>query len=132
MPTAAGDLRELSCQHPELGSRVFEPKSGEDHNMFKGGFKSNDDDGNIGSNGTRIDQKSRYPWSLEPTILALDGDIDYLQDCENSTLEGQWTATFANGDTRTGKGMPVGDVAENRNAGTIGFKLSGGGLFELI
>lgn len=129
---AAGDLRELSVQHSELGSKVFEPKSGEDHNMFKGGFKSNDDDGNIGSNGSRIDQKNRYPWSLEPTIVANNGDVDFLQDCENSFIEGQWTATFSNGDTRTGTGMPVGDVQENRNAGTIGFKIAGSGEFELI
>lgn len=129
---SAGDLRELTCEHPELGARVFEPKSGEDHNMMIGGFKSNDDDGNITSAGQRIDQKNRYPWSLEPTIGANNGDIDYLQNCANSTIEAQWTATFANGDTRTGKGIPVGDLTENRNAGTIGFKIAGSGIFELI
>lgn len=129
---SAGDLKTLSCQHDELGEKVFEPKSGEDHNMMKGGFKSNDDDGNITSSGQRIDQKNRYPWSLEPTIGSNNGDVDYLQACADSTIEGQWTATFANGETRTGTGMPVGDVQDNRNAGTIGFKISGSGRFELI
>lgn len=129
---SAGDLRQLSCEHTELGSKVFEPKSGEDHNMMIGGFKSNDDDGNITSSLQRIDQKNAYPWSLEPTIGANNGDIDYLQDCANSTIEGQWTAVFANGETRTGKGIPVGDLVENRQAGTIGFKLAGSGKFETI
>lgn len=129
---AAGDLKQLSCQHSELGEKVFEPKSGEDHNMMKGGFKSNDDDGNITSAGQRIDQLSRYPWSMEPTIGANNGDVDYLQDCADSSIEGQWTATFSNGETRTGTGKPVGDVQENRNAGTIGFKIAGSGKFELI
>ena len=128
----AGDLKQFSCEHSELGSRTFEPKSGEDHNMMPGGFKSNDDDGNITSGGQRIDQLARYPWNLEPTIGANDGDIDFLQSCAGSTLEGQWTATFANGETRTGTGKPVGDLVENRNAGTIGFKIAGSGLFELI
>lgn len=128
----AGDLEQLSCEHTELGSKVFEPKSGEDHNMMPGGFKSNDDDGNITSAGNRIDSKSRYPWSLEPTIGANDGDIDFLQSLADSPLEGQWTATFANGETRTGKGKPVGDVALNQNAGTIGFKIAGSLKFELI
>jgi len=128
----AGDLKELSCEHTELGSRVFEPKSGEDHNMMPGGFKQNDDDGNITSAGQRIGQQNRYPWSLEPTIGAIEGDIDYLQACSESSLEGQWTAVFANGETRTGRGMPVGDLTENRNAGSIGFKLAGSGRFELI
>lgn len=128
----AGDLIQLSCEHDELGPKVFEPKSGEDHSMMPGGFKSNDDDGNISSAGQRINQKSRYPWSLEPTIVANIGDIDYLQSCENSTKEGQWTALFSSGQTRSGKGMPVGDLAENPNAGTIGFKISGSFEFELI
>ncbi len=128
----AGDLKSLSVEHSTLGSRVFEPKSGEDHNMMKGGFKSNDDDGNIGVSGSRINQLNRYPWSLEPTILANDGDVDYLQDFVDAGLEGQWTAEFANGEIRTGKGVPVGDIAENRNAGTIGFKIAGSGTFETI
>ena len=128
---SAGDLRQLSCDHPEE-SRVFEPKSGEDHNMMIGGFKSNDDDGNITSALQRIDQKNAYPWSMEPTIGANNGDIDYLQRRANSTIEGTWTAVFANGETRTGRGIPVGDLAENRQAGTIGFKISGSGKFETI
>ncbi len=128
----AGDLQQLSCEHVELGGRVFEPKSGEDHNMMPGGFKSNDDDGNITSAGNRIDSKNRYPWSLEPTIGANDGDADFLQSLADSTIEGQWTATFANGETRTGKGIPVGDIALNQNAGTIGFKIAGSLKFEII
>ena len=128
----AGDLDQLSCEHTELGSRVFEPKSGEDHNMMPGGRKSNDDDSNITSAGQRIDTKNRYPWSLEPTIGANDGDIDFLQALTDNTVEGQWMATFANGQTRTGKGIPVGDLALNQNAGTIGFKIAGSGRFEII
>ena len=128
----AGDLEQMSVEHTELGSKVFEPKSGEDHNMMTGGFKSNDDDGNITSAGQRIDSKSRYPWSLEPTIGANDGDVDFLQSLADSTIEGQWTATFANGETRTGKGIPVGDLSLNQNAGTIGFKIAGSGRFEII
>ena len=75
----AGDLQQLSCEHTELGGKVFEPKSGEDYNMMPGGFKSNDDDGNITSSGKRIDSKSRYPWSLEPTIGANDGDMRHFK-----------------------------------------------------
>jgi hypothetical protein len=128
----AGDLLQLSCEHTELGPKVFEPKSGEDHNMLPGGFKSNDDDGNITSAGQRIDVLNRYPWSMEPTIGAVDGDVDFLQALADSPIEGQWTATFANGETRTGKGKPVGDIALNQNAGTIGFKIAGSLRFETI
>lgn len=128
----AGDLRQLSVEHDTLGSKVFEPKSGEDHNIMKGGFKSADDDGNITSAGQRIDVLSRYPWSLEPTIGANDGDLDFLQALQSDTLEGQWTAVFANGETRTGRGKPVGDLVLNQNAGTLPFKIAGSGTFETI
>lgn len=132
MAINAGTLKTLSCDHDELPSRVFEPKGGEDHNTMLGGFKSNDDDGNFTAAKQRIDQQDPYPWSMEVTIGANDGDIKALQDFENSPLEGQWTATFANGETRTGTGKPVGDLVLNQQAGTIPFKIAGSGEFELI
>ena len=127
-----GDLREFSIDHPELGGRVFEPKSGEDVSFMKGGFKSNDDDGNIGANGTRIDQLNRYPWSIEPTILAKPGDYDYLHAVSQNPLEGNITATFMDGTVRVATGKPVGDLSENKQTGVIAFKCSGSGTFEEI
>ena len=117
--TTAGDIKILVMDHPELGSKTFECKSGEDANVMPGGFKSNDDDGNIGTNGTRINQKNRYPWSLEPTILANVGDLDYLQSVTESTQEATVTATFMDDEIRSGQGLPVGDLSENKQAGTI-------------
>lgn len=128
----AGDIRELRVDHPELGSRVFEGKSGEDVIIMPGGYKGNDDDGNIGANLTRINQKNAYPWSAEVTILGKSGDLDYLQSWTESTLEGTVTGTFMDGSVRVGSGNSVGDLAENKQAGTIGFKIAGSGRFEEI
>lgn len=130
--TTSGDLRELAIDHDELGSRILEAKSGEDINIMLGGFKSNDDDGNIGTFGTRINQKNRFPWSIEPTIVSKNGDLDYLQALTESTIEANVTGTFMDGTVRVGAGLPVGDIQENKQAGTIGFKIAGGGRFEEI
>lgn len=132
MPTIAGDVRELAYDHSELGNRIFECKSGEDANIMRGGYKNNDDDGNIGANGTRISQMNAFPWSLEVTIIAKPGDFDYLQAASQNPLEGTITATFMDGSVRVGSGQPVGDVQENKQAGTIGFKIAGSGTFEEI
>jgi len=91
MNIPAGDLLEIAVNHSELGDKIFEPKSGEDHNIMIGGFKSVDDEGNFTSARQRIDVKNAYPWSIEPTIGAYIGDIDFLQALSNSTQEGDWT-----------------------------------------
>ena len=128
----AGDILELAFDHPELGAKIFECKSGEDANVMPGGFKANDDDGNIGASGTRINQKNRYPWSLEPTIEVKSGDLAYLQACSESTKEATITATFMDLEVRSGQGTPVGDLSENKQTATIGFKIAGSGRFEVI
>ena len=128
----AGDILELAIDHPSLGSRIFEGKSGEDVSIMPGGYKSNDDDGNHGANLTRINQKNSYPWSLEITILSNDGDLDYLQSWAESSEEATITGTFMDGKVRTGQGTAVGDMQENKQAGTIGFKMAGSGRFEEI
>lgn len=128
----SGDLIELAIDHSELGNRILEAKSGEDVNIMLGGYKSNDDDGNIGANLTRINQKNSFPWSIEPTILAKAGDLDYLQALTESSIEANITATFMDTTIRVGTGLPVGDIQENKQAGTIGFKIAGGGRFEEI
>lgn len=131
MPVA-GDLRSVSVNHPELGSRTFEPKASEDFTYMTGGYKSNDDDGNIGTAGSRIDQLNRFPWSAEMTILTNDGDHDFLQNLSQNPLEGDWTFEHISGEVRAGRGKPVGDVSSNKQAGTIAVKCAGSGTLDLI
>jgi len=131
MPVA-GDLREINVKHPELGSRNFEAKAGEDFSYQKGGYKSNDDDGNIGVNLTRIDQQNAFPWSGEFTIVRKDEDHDFLQSLTENALEGIWTFSHRSGEVLTGTGKPVGDIATNAQAGTIAVKCAGSGRLENI
>lgn len=128
----AGDLLELSINHTELDDRILEAKSGEDVTLMTGGFKSNDDDSNIGASGTTINQLNRYPWSLEVTIIEKDGDLEYLQSLSERSIEANITASFMSGKVGAGTGLPTGDISSNKQAGTIGFKLRGSGRFEEI
>jgi hypothetical protein len=132
MAVVAGDLREINVKHPELGSRNFEAKAGEDFTYQKGGLKSNDDDGNIGVNLTRIDQMNAYPWSSEFTILNKSGDDEFLQALMENPVESVWTFSHLSGDVQKGTGKPVGDIAPNAQAGTIPVKCAGSGRLEDI
>jgi len=128
----SGDVKKITYNHPLLGSFTFFGKSGEDANHMKGGLKANDDDGNIGSNLERIHQLNAYPWSFETTILAKPGAFDYLQSATQSTEEGTLTVEYMDATVRTGTGNPVGDIQENKQAGTIAIKFVGSGTFEQI
>jgi hypothetical protein len=131
MPVS-GDLKNVSVNHPELGSRTFEAKTGEDFTYMTGGYKSNDDDGNIGVAGSRIDQLNRYPWSAELTLVKNIDDHDFLQNLSENPVEGDWTFEHISGEVRVGKGKPVGDIASNFQAGTIALKCAGSGRLEKI
>lgn len=132
MSIVAGNLLALSVDHDELGSRSFDLKSGEDATYMTGGYKSTDDDGNTTSALQRIDVLNAFPWSLETTLGGNNGDADFLQALSENPLEGSWTATFMDLTVRVGSGKPVGDVAENKQSGTIALKLAGSGRFEEI
>ena len=132
MPIIAGDIKDLTIDHDELGQLVLEHKSTEDATVDRGGFRSNDDDGNVTSALTRIDQQNAKPWMLESVFGNTDGAYDYLMDLAKNPLEATITATFSNANVRSGTGKCVGDVQVNEQAGTISVKFMGSGTFELI
>lgn len=132
MPIIAGNVLSWSCDHTELGAREFECKSGEDATIKRGGYVNRDDSGDITSGGTKIYVKNRMAWSMESTIGANPGDLDYIQSLEESDIEAVWTAQFMDGTVRAGTGQPTSEVSENKQAGTISLKVEGSGFFEEI
>ncbi len=132
MSIIAGDIKEIVIDHDELGQLILDCKSGEDGTFMPGGYKSNDDDSNISANLNRIDQLNAYPWSLEATIARNQDDIDALQALTENPQEGKITVTFADLSVRSGKGKPVGDLADATQAGTISLKIGGSGRFAKL
>jgi hypothetical protein len=135
MATVAGDIIEVTYNHPTLGSGVFYPKSAEDSTYDLGGFRGADDANMVDGSGATIRQLNRVRWSFEVVCAS---EMNVRQDLENVTalaasdVEADWTITHINGTVYGGKGAPVGDIQANGNAGTFTLKVSGGGVMKKI
>lgn len=135
MSFVGGDIIEITCNHPTLGSYTFFPKSGEDSTYDHGGFRSDDDENGLAGNGQMIDKMNRKRWFFE-AVIANDQNNNLEDEAINalaaSPEPGDWTITHANGSVYGGKGKPVGDIQTNANAATFPLKVSGGGKMEKI
>lgn len=130
----SGDFVEVTCAHPDLGTLVFEPISGQSGNYDLGGFTSSDDANNITAKGQRIDQMNRKPWMFEIPILndMANGDQENIQALQNSTKPGEWTFAHVNGTVYSGTGKPVGEVKGDGNNGQLAIKVMGSGVLRQI
>ena len=125
----AGDLTEITYNHPSLGTGRLYPKAGEDSTFDYGGYTSADDANMIAGNGQMIDKMSAKRWSLSATIawdMNDTNELSKLSALAASPVQADWTITHINGTVWGGKGKPVGDIQGNGNAGTIALKISGG------
>lgn len=134
MTFVAGDIRELTYNHPELGSGTLFSKSGEDFTIDEGGKRSNDDD-NAMAGGQRIDTMNEIPWSAEGTV-AWDAtgqdELHQLTLMTGSPIEATWTVEHISGAIYQGSGKPVGDIKGNLNTAMVALKLAGSGKLEKI
>lgn len=130
-----GDIREVTYNHPTLGTGVLYPKSNEDSTFDPGGMRSQDDDNMIAGNGEMIDQINQIRWSFESTV-AWDGnsrdESKQLKLLAASPVPADWTISHVNGTVWAGKGKPVGDIKPNGNTATMSIKLAGGGEMKKI
>lgn len=122
-----GDIRELTYNHPTIGSGIFHPKSGEGNTMDPGGIRSNDDAQQITTTGQMIDQMSFVRGHME---IMVENDTDIRQDA-NKAIElaadpvpATWTVTMMNGAVYVGTGKPVGDIQPDLLAGTFTMKIA--------
>jgi hypothetical protein len=134
MAFVAGDIREITYNHPTLGSGTVFPKSGEDFTIDRGGRRSNDDD-NAMAGGQRIDQMNEIPWSGEGTAgwdaIGQD-ELQKFTDMAGDPTEATWTIEHISGAIYSGSGKPVGDIKGNLNTATMAFKLAGSGVLKKI
>lgn len=130
-----GDLLEVTCNHPTLGSFSFAAKSNESYTVDSGGPRSNDDSNAITGNGEFIDQINRVRWSFEGPLLA---DFISKQEIENfpklagSPELGTWTFSHISGVVWRGRGKIVGDIQIDTNTAQVTIKISGGGILETL
>ena len=137
MAINGGDLLEITCNHPTLGSTTFFVKSGEDFTVDLGGLKTDDSQEAIDSGGNAIYMLTRKRWSVEATLVwdmvsADRKELEKIHAYAGSPQEGEWTVEHLNGTVYGGTGKPVGDYAASGKDATIKLKLQGSGNLEEI
>ena len=135
MQYSGGDLIEITCNHPTLGSFNFATKSNESYTMDPGGFRAVDDANMITGNGTFIGQTNRVRWSFEGPLMAdfkSNNEMENLPSLAESSELGTWTFTHISGVVWRGKGKFVGDIQIDTNTAQLTAKLAGGGKLEKL
>jgi len=126
MSIIAGDLREFTIK-----GRTLEIKSASDINIKPGGKKVADDDANKTNQGSMIIIKTNVLWKIALEVANSDDTFDFLYQLVEGGEE-PIIATMADGTSRSGKGIPVGDIELNEQSGTIQVTFMGSGNFEKI
>lgn len=128
MAYVAGDITEITVNHPSLGMKTFYPKAGESFTYDFGGVRSNDDEGGITGSGTVIRQMNNTRASLEGPI-AWDAneaeELEFLNSLAADPAMASWTVSWINGTVYGFDGFPAGPIQGDTNAGTITLKVSG-------
>jgi hypothetical protein len=127
MSTVAGDITEVTCNHPSIGSITFFPKAGEDSTYDLGGIKTADDANMVDGGGGAIWQKSRAMGFFECVItndMNTREDLEKIAALAEDPVPAQWTFSVINGVVYGGEGMPVGDIQGNINQGTTTLKVA--------
>jgi hypothetical protein len=130
-----GDLIEITCNHPTLGSLNFATKSNETYTLDPGGNRSEDDANMISGNGVMIDKVNRVRWSFEGPLMAdfdSNQELDILPKLAESSEQGTWTISHISGVVWRGRGKHVGDISIDTNTAQITVKLAGGGKLEKL
>ena len=70
MSYVAGDILEITYNHPVTGSGTLYCKANEDSQVDKGGYRSEDDDAMVTGDGQIIDKINRKRWKPSESHLA--------------------------------------------------------------
>lgn len=136
MSYVAGDILEITYNHPTIGSGTLYCKANEDSQVDLGGYRSEDDDSMTTSDGQMIDKINAKRWSYEAPPIAWDvtetDELGKLVQLSASPIPADWTITSISGAIWGGKGKPVGDLKGSTNTGQIPLKLAGGGQLKQI
>lgn len=134
MTIIAGYFTGVKCQHGTVGNLNFDLKSGEDSELDRGGDRIVDDENNRTSSGQLILQyESKQPYIQFTSVTDAETE-DYIQDLIPASADELpvWTLTHISGRVYSGKGVIVGDVKPNNNAGTVQLKIAFEGELLLI
>jgi hypothetical protein len=128
-----GDIKEITYNHPTLGSGSVLPKSGEDSTYDTGGYRSDDDENGIDGGGNMIDimkQVRPYFEAVVANDMNVDGTLEKMVALAASPVPAQWTISIVNGVTYGMTGKPVGPLQGEISKATFKLKVAGGGKMK--
>jgi hypothetical protein len=130
-----GDITEVTCNHPTLGSITFFPKAAEGNTFDPGGFRNSDDANGIAGDGSLIVTKNRVRGFFEVMIendMNVRNDANTLKELSASPKPADWTFSIVNGTVWAGSGIPAGDINPDVNAGTLTLKVASGNWKKIV
>ena len=122
-----GDFSEVNVKHPTLGSFTFFPKAAEGNTYDPGGVRNSDDSNGVAGNGSLMVTKNRTVGFFEVVCendMNIRKDADFAAKLAADPLEGDWTFSLLNGAVFVGKGIVVGEIQPDTNAGTFTLKIN--------
>lgn len=128
-----GDIVEVTCNHPSLGSFTFATKSNESYTLNPGGHRSEDDENAITGAGEMIDKVNRVRWSFEGPLVAdftSGNEMKNIPKLAASFEQATWTITHILGTVWRGRGKHVGEISIDTNTAQFSAKIAGGGILE--
>ena len=127
MAYKAGDITEITFNHPTIGSGRLFPKANESGTIDRGGFRNNDDANQIAGDGQMIIQKNRVRGSFEIPIawdMVSADEQQKLVNLANEAEPADWTITSISGAVWAERGIPVGDLQADTNTGIMTLKIA--------
>lgn len=121
----SGDIKRLDLSNSTYGGFSLEVKATDDVTFIRGGLRNADEDGDITNFGRKFYRKNMIPNSLKVTGVDTEGAYTYLCNISTDTQETTITVVFADDQTESFNGSIVGEIAVNKQAGTIEVKFSG-------
>ena len=122
-----GDIKELTWNHPTLGSGTLFPKAAEGNTYDPGGIRTTDDANAIAGDGSMIVTKNRTRGFIEVVVendMNIREDADKIAALAADPVPAEWTMSHINGTVWSGSGFPVGDIQPDMNAGTWTVKIA--------
>jgi hypothetical protein len=113
-----GEFKEITFNHPTVGSGVFNPKAGEEGKFDLGGIRKEDDNKLVDGGGSAMYKMSRVLGFFEIVITNdqhTKKDYEKAKALAEDPLPAEWTFTGINKIVYGGSGTIVGDLHATTN-----------------
>jgi hypothetical protein len=129
-----GDIREITYNHPTLGSGVLQAKADEENKYFTGGVTTGSDAAMITGNGTPIWEMTNKRGYFEAVVvndMNLGNELEKMIALSGDPIPADWTFTCVNNAVYGGKGKPVGDLEGNIMKASFQLRVEGGKFLKI-